>query len=371
MSTPKKITVLAGLILTLIAIGLNPVSAITAAGPKPQEEPPLRVVTKPIEPFVIKEQERLTGFSIDLWKEIALLAELSFEFIEVETVADQLDSIAGGQADIAIAAISMTPEREERFDFSYPYYRSGLQIMVINEPRSTLTLLLAFIVSPAFLTTSAALLLILIVVGHIVWLLERKSNLDFPRSYWPGIWEGLWWSAVTVTTVGYGDKTVKDVPGRILGMIWMFAGLFLIANFTALVTAELTASTLSSSIDGPDDLPGKRVATVVGTTSAAWLQAEGLSFRGVEAIDDAYRLLKNGLVDAVVYDAPVLQYYVLTNQEEQLITVGTPFKREDYGIALPQNSPYEEQINRALLEILINGTYKDIEKRWFGAEISQ
>jgi len=79
---------LLGLCLTLILAGTNLAHTATthAAPPNRQEEQPLRVVTKVIEPFVIKDGNRLTGASIDLWKEIALITEAPFEFIEVETV---------------------------------------------------------------------------------------------------------------------------------------------------------------------------------------------------------------------------------------------------------------------------------------------
>ncbi|MBM3661687.1 MAG: hypothetical protein FJW94_02160 [Actinobacteria bacterium] len=51
-------------------------------------------------------------------------------------------------------------------------------------------------------------ILLLVVVGHIVWLVERRTNDDFPHSYLAGVWEGIWWAIVTMTTIGYGDRTV-------------------------------------------------------------------------------------------------------------------------------------------------------------------
>jgi len=362
----KLVFLLIGLILTITITLFGQAAVTIAAEPDQQEEEqPLRVVTKPIEPFVIKDGNRLTGGSIDLWKEIALITETPFEFIEVETVDEQLEAVATGKADVAIAAISMTPEREILVDFSwYPYFRAGLQIMTKDQQGEVLVPLLAVILSPQFLAASAVLLFIMLLIGHLVWLVERKNNPDFPQAYWPGIWEGLWWSAVTVTTVGYGDRTTKAVWGRILAIVWMFAGLFLLANFTAVVTAQLTVNGLQSAINGVEDLPGKKVATVAGTTSADYLKEMGIPFRGVDVIDEAYELLEKDLIDAIVYDAPVLQYYAATGGYGTLILVGTPFKREDYGIALPPNSPYEEQINKALLEIKLNGTGEEIYKRW-------
>lgn len=370
MPEPKRIVLLIGLCLAFVAASLAAASGhnpAAAAGPVLQDEPPLRVVTKPVEPFVIGDQNQLTGFSIELWEELARLADISYEYVLVDTVDEQLDAVASNRADAAIAAISMTPEREEAVDFSHPYFRSGLQIMIRSEPLGPLGALLAFLLSARFLVATVTLLLILVLVGHLVWFVERKNNPDFPRRYWPGIWEGLWWSAVTVTTVGYGDKTVRGCLGRLLGMFWMLAGIFILANFTAFVTAEVAASRLATPINGPEDLPGKRVVTAAETTAAAYLRDQGIPFRQVEVIDEAYPLLRRGVVEVIVYDAPVLQYYALTEGEGELVLVGERFTREEYAIAFPTDSPYREPINRAMLEMLQAGTYDRIVTRWFGA----
>jgi polar amino acid transport system substrate-binding protein len=72
----------------------------------------LSIATKEIEPFVFVSGEELSGFSIDLWDALALEAGLAFEYEIVTTVQDQLAAIETGSADGAIAAISITEERE-------------------------------------------------------------------------------------------------------------------------------------------------------------------------------------------------------------------------------------------------------------------
>ena len=117
-----------GLALLVLSLVCGRVIA-KADGPSKQDRPEIRVVTKEIEPFVFKEGGRLTGFSIDLWEDIAQQAGFEFEYVEVTTVGEQLEAVEAGDADLAIAAISVTQDREERVDFSYPYYTSGLLIM--------------------------------------------------------------------------------------------------------------------------------------------------------------------------------------------------------------------------------------------------
>ena len=84
-------------------------------------------------------------------------------------------------------------------------------------------------------------------------------------------------------------------------------------------------------------------------------------------MDEAYDLLAAGEVEAVVYDAPVLQYQVATDQEGLFAVVGPVFQRESYGIALQEGSPYRERINTILLHLRENGKYQQLHEQWFGA----
>ena len=90
----------------------------------------LRVAVKPIAPFVFKHETELSGFSIDLWNALAQSLKVETTWVEVTTVGDQLQAVKSGKADAAIAAITITRERENIVDFTQPYFDSGLQIMV-------------------------------------------------------------------------------------------------------------------------------------------------------------------------------------------------------------------------------------------------
>ena len=330
------------------------------------EGSPLQIVTKEIDPFVSVGDE-LDGFSIELWQEIARSTGIEYEFVLVDTVGEQLDTVSRATADAAIAAISITETREEVVDFSYPYFASGLGILTQSAHAPSLVSALASgeLLWP-LVNLAGLLAIVIILAGHAIWLLERKRNEQFPRAYVAGLWEGIWWAAVTVTTVGYGDRTPIGRIGRIFGLLWMFAGLFIIANFTAAVTARLTVDEIQGSISGPGDLPGKPVASVEGSTGDVWLTQEGIPHRSVGTIDQAYSLLDSGIVQAVVYDYPVLRHHALNFGEGYVRVVGEPFNAEDYGIAFPEGSPLREEVNRALLRLREDGTYDRLHSEWFG-----
>ncbi len=329
------------------------------------QTPTLRVVVKPVAPFVMQDGDDWSGFSIDLWRAIAQRRGWAYSLIGVETVDQQLEAVRTGGADVSLAAISVTGERAQTVDFSYPYFTSGLQLMVGMDQPSFLTAMISF-VTPDLLKLIGFVVLVLVVVANGVWLFERHANADFPRAYLPGVGEALWWAGVTLTTVGYGDRTPKGRLGRLLALVWMFGGIFMLANITAAVTARATVQQLQHSITSVDDLKGKQVATVAGSTSDQFLRSRGLSHVSVARIEDAYALLDQARVQAILYDAPVLQHYASTDGAGRVEVVGKPVQPQQYAIALPPESPYRRAIDQTLLQLMADGTYDTLYQRWFG-----
>src|SRR5215475_8511364 len=116
--------------------------------PKPEN---LRVATRLVKPFVFEDKGQLSGFSVELWQEIARQLNIKSEFVVKPTVRDLLASIDDHEANLGIAAISITAERELKWDFSQPMFDAGLQILIpIQANRSMLvTTILANLFSSA------------------------------------------------------------------------------------------------------------------------------------------------------------------------------------------------------------------------------
>lgn len=151
---------------------------------------------------------------------------------------------------------------------------------------------------------------------------------------------------------------------RMVAVFWMFASVVFIAYFTAAVTSNLTLQQLRGDINGPEDLPGKRVASVKGSTSAKYLRQHNVEVSEFAKVEDAFQALQASETDAVVYDAPVLLYFA--SHEGKVQTVGAIFRKENYGIAFPSNSPRRKPVNEALLKLKENGIYDQLYKKWFG-----
>jgi ABC-type amino acid transport substrate-binding protein len=371
------VSVLLGALLVALLLAGAPAAARAQDAPtavpptEAKTEAPLRVVIKPLSPFVIRDGGAYRGFSIDLWEEIARRTGHAFEYVWVETVPEQLDAVADATADVGITGISITRDRELRMDFSLPHFRAGLQMMtaagVWQGWATSLGTLAALLFSRDVLLLLGGLFILILIAAHLFWLLERKTNTGFPQAYLAGVWEGIWYAVVTLVTVGYGDRAAITKAGRVVAMIWMFLSLLLVANFTANLTSQLTLTKFQSLINGVDDLPGKRVATVEGSTSAEWLQSKRLPYTGTETIEEAYELLYSDKAEVILFDSPVLLFYASGEGRGRVQLVGEIFELQDYGIAVPTGSELREPINRALLGIAEDGTYDEIYNRWFGS----
>ena len=328
---------------------------------------PVRVATRLIPPFVFEEGGKLTGFSMELWQSIAGELKLSSEKVKAGDVKELLSTVKAGKADLGIAAISITAERSKEFDFSQPMFDSGLQILVRAQPGGTgvLSAALGFIFSSAVLPFVAATLIFILVPAHIVWWSERRHprGMIESQSYVPGIFEACWWAASTLAT--QADQMPRSALGRAVAVLWMFTAVVFVAYFTANVTATMTVQQLQGDINGPEDLPGKQIATTTGSTSAQYLHQQGAQVLEFPKIKEAYDALLKAQADAVVFDTPVLLYYAAHEGKGKASVVGPIFRKESYGIVFPQNSRYRKPVDNALLTLKENGTYQRLYDKWF------
>lgn len=127
----------------------------------------------------------------------------------------------------------------------------------------------------------------------------------------------------------------------------------------------------NEDITGIEDLEGLTIATRLGSTSAAYIEEniEGATPNMYEQLDQAYLSVQGGGSDAVLYDAPNVEYYILTTGEDTLKVVGDLIEAQDYGIAISQgNDELVTAMNEALATIIDDGTYAEIAAEWFGSE---
>ena len=316
--------------------------------PTPDKE--LIIATKESPPFVMKHPDgTLHGISISLWRRIADRLHLRYRFSEQPTVQILMAGTAEGSFDAAIAALTVTAARDRVVDFTQPFYSTGLGIAVsIGESRwmSVSRALLSF----GFFQAVLVLVGIAILVGFVIWLLERDRTEHFKGGA-KGLGTGLWWSAIAMTQAGAAQNAPATLPGRIVAVCWMVASIIVIAVFTAGITSTLTKRELQGAVNGVNDLRSVRVGAPAGSTSTDYLDHQRISYRGFVTPEEGLKALQAGAIDAFVYDKPLLTWIVLRDFSSTLRVLEVTFDSQNYAIALPKGSSLREMLNAALLEV--------------------
>ncbi len=143
--------------------------------------------------------------------------------------------------------------------------------------------------------------------------------------------------------------TINDARKEVVD----FAGPYYVAGQSLLVRLD------DDSIGGPEDLAGKRVCSVDGSTPAGTIQSEYPEAELVTfaAYTDCLDPLRNGQVDAVTTDNVILAGYVAESPDDFKV-VGEPFTEEPYGIGLAKgDDEFRSWINDVLEEIFEDGRW--------------
>jgi len=330
-----------------------------------ESEDEIVIGTRVVPPFVIEENGNYSGLTVHLWEHIASQMDLNYRF-EQTSIRDMINGAADSTYYASASALTITADRENVVDFTYPYIVTGLGIAVSYKPAGIFQAFKA-IFSAEFLWVVSLLIGLLLFWGLLLWIFERHENKDeFGGTPAEGIGSGFWWAAVTMTTVGYGDKSPRTLGGRIVGFIWMFAAIITISFFTASIASSLTVTQLDSRINGPEDLPNVRVGALQNSATLTFLDLENIRATSFETINNGLRAVEDGDIDAFVHDAPIVSYYTNRDYKNRVRVLPNTFNDQYYGIAIPLNSEYRKEFNRILLNYIKSDEWSDLVDDYLG-----
>lgn len=340
-----------------------------AVGAEQPQAAPLRIAVYDVPPYgYVNPDGSISGISVDLWRRVAERLERQFKLIPVSEMESILSGLEQGQFDAAIGAITITPEREKRVDFSYPAHRSGVAVALRKEkgPLSALKSYAAAATELSPLIVSSLAMLVLI--GIVMWLIERRhpSALGSESSV-VTLRDGLYWAIVTMTTVGYGDKTPKSTVGRVIAVSWMFASLVWVSLLSTSLVSRLTVERVESrDLAASMDLTRKKLAAVAQSSGAEYLDQHHLQYTKFDNLPDALDSLAGGTSDAVVNSVGALQYLISKRYAGAAEMPQGLLAPAYMAIALPEHSPFKRPIDEALVKITSDPEWISLEDRFFG-----
>ena len=310
----------------------------------------LRVGIKPSPPFVYKnDQDIWEGISVYLWEEIAQKLGWQFQYIEHKNLGELIEKLDKADIYLTINPLTVTSERIRHISFTQPFFIANSVIATKIKPKERYVGWLGKIFSWRFVQSVLLLFFVVFLGGFMVWWLEHKKNPQFPKG-WSGLWSGVWWSAATMTTVGYGDKAPQTVPGQIVGFIWMFATILMISGFMASIASALTVEQLDDEWKDINHLRHVQVGAVSKSASRSFLSGNMIKSVEFEDSKSGLTALNAGKIEAFVYDEPILRYEI--DQDSLFSTIRVlpfQFNMQYYSFGLPKDSDLAEKINPVLL----------------------
>lgn len=319
-------------------------------------------------PFVqVRPDGGYSGMAIDLWEDVALHAELAFKYERYSTLRELVDATRTGRIDVAVTNLTITHRRAELIEFTQPWYDAGLRIMVADDGEHGFWGLVSGLRDAGHLRAYAWLAFVIGVATVALTIFDRRFDPAFPKRWHEGVAESLFHVVSIATSGKTARKNLFGWKGRIWSAFWMVCGVATIAYVTSSVTSVMTAVSLNQGISSLADLPGKTVAVFTGSVSEEYVGELGIASRSYPNIDEAVVALKDGSVDAIVGDAPILEYYAHNNPAKKLTVVGNIFHPDKYGFGLPRGSRLEAPITLQILALRENGTLEKLRLGYFGS----
>ncbi|KAG8454198.1 hypothetical protein GDO86_000728 [Hymenochirus boettgeri] len=363
----------------------------------------LRVATVLEEPFVMVSEnvlgkpKKYQGFSIDVLD--ALSSYLGFKY-EIYVAPDhkygspQEDGSWNGligelllkRADIGISALTITPDRENVVDFTTRYMDYSVGVL-LRKAEKTVDMFACL--APFDLSLWACIAGTVLLVGLLVYLLNwlNPPRLQMGSMTSTTLYNSMWFVYGSFVQQG-GEVPYTTLATRMMmGAWWLFA-LIVISSYTANLAAFLTISRIESSIQSLQDLSRQTdipYGTVFDSAVYEHVRMKGMNpFERDSMYSQMWRMINrsNGSENnvqeslegiqkvkhgnyAFVWDAAVLEYVAINDQDCSFYTVGNTIADRGYGIALQHGSPYRDIFSQRILELQQNGDMDILKHKWW------
>ncbi|CAO4361403.1 unnamed protein product [Caenorhabditis nigoni] len=349
-------------------------------------------------PFVMMTSNgSYEGYCIDLLHKIANILKFTFTIQKVRDNAygskesngkwsGMVGELQRGDADLAVASLTISYGRSEVIDFTVPYMHLGISIL-FKKPRITDSDWFKFmdpLSTQVWIMTFASYF----VVSVAIWIIAKISPYEqFERDedngqYKPvdnqfSLRNSFWFTVCSLMQQG-SELCPRAASTRLLTAIWWFFALILISSYTANLAAVLTTRRMETPIENADDLAGQtkikygtlgrgstmsffneskietyeRMWQLMSSSPGLFVQSSKEGIARVKSSDYAYLM-----------ESSMLEYAV--ERDCELMQIGGLIDQKGYGIGLPKGSPYRELISTAILRLQEKTELTELKEKWW------
>lgn len=368
----------------------------------------LIMVTLENRPYVMKVQgwenktgnDRWEGYCVDLIRELSNISNFEYELRVLEGESPShgarnekgewnglIRELIDGKADISVADLTITYERESVVDFTMPFMSLGIGILV-KKPTKASPKLFEFMLP---LAPEVWIYLITAFVGVTLFLfmVARFSPYEWQNPH-PCETEAdelsndftmkntLWFTIGCLMQQGC-DIMPGALSTRVMAAAWWFFILILVSSYTANLAAFLTVERMDNPIQSADDL-AKQTKVLYGclksgSTRAFFQRSNYTTYARMWSFMESRRaetLLESNSKGvervkkgdfAFLMESTTIEYTVERNCD--LSQVGSLLDQKGYGIATQQDSPYRAVLSEAILQLQEKGVLHRLKDRWW------
>lgn len=344
----------------------------------------LRVAIREAPPFIYNEGlGKVEGIAIELWESIATELKLPFRYICLP-LSETKRALSDGTIDIAISPLTITKEREKRFDFSHQYFNSGL-VFASKPTAKVIDINKAWITLEKTIFESNYRYIFILFLS--LTLLYAILALIFNRNYINinnlgnigrlGLFVHLVLLSI-VNTAGFRKDVLSfnSTFMQIFSFIILVFGITLSASLFAMVTASLTQSSSSENNITAENMLDYPMGTLANSTAHNYIrehidsycQHQDISLSQCKKrIADQQRIHTDGIntwqqsvegiiegdYDIVLGDWVQLSYLARNDTfKGKFVVLEGTVQFEPVGWGLPSGSTLREPLNQSLIGLL-------------------
>jgi ABC-type amino acid transport substrate-binding protein len=298
-----------------------------------------------------------TGPAIQLWDKIAKGAGLQYQlkgYTSEELSSLELNSYKTVRSiDVFASGVEINAVQNNICDFSQPFDAGGYSLVThtrgVTLPRTIIKRVMTFDV----LVWLIFMLIATVISGSVIRLVEKKNNpAHFANK--DSFVNGLWWAISTLSTVGYGDFVPKTRAGKLVGGIWIFISIILVAIFSATIVATLTVGQLTPYFKSIKSMKSNLVGIIERPNSRYVANKLGVMPRIYITPDDAFAALESNEIEGFLHPTNELRSLLSIRGDSQLLVLPTEVIRGFVGFGLNKDLDIEtvRKINSELIKII-------------------